>query len=82
MEQVRLYLTRHGETLENRRHVLQGQLPGTLSDTGLRQASTLSPAAIARRCPPRPGLAHAFIAARTAVCTAAGFSPPVAALSR
>lgn len=42
MEQVRLYLTRHGETLENRRHVLQGQLPGTLSDTGLRQSEELA----------------------------------------
>ena len=42
MEQVRLYLSRHGETLENQRHVLQGQLPGTLSERGLEQARGLA----------------------------------------
>ena len=42
MERIDLLLTRHGETLENRRHVLQGQLPGTLSPLGLSQAERLA----------------------------------------
>ncbi len=42
MKKVVLLLTRHGETLENRRHVLQGQLPGTLSPLGCRQAEELA----------------------------------------
>lgn len=42
MEKIRLLLTRHGETLENQRHILQGQLPGTLSSLGLQQAEELA----------------------------------------
>lgn len=34
-----LYIVRHGETEENHRHVLQGQLPGTLTDEGRRQVA-------------------------------------------
>lgn len=37
-----LILTRHGETLENQQHILQGQLPGTLSPLGLQQAAALA----------------------------------------
>lgn len=44
MERIDLLLTRHGETLENRRHVLQGQLPGTLSPLGWKQAEALAEA--------------------------------------
>lgn len=36
-----LYLVRHGETLENSRHILQGTMPGHLSDAGRRQAAAL-----------------------------------------
>lgn len=42
MENITLLLTRHGETLENRQHVLQGQLPGTLSPLGKQQALQLA----------------------------------------
>lgn len=42
MEKTVLLLTRHGETLENQRHVLQGQLPGTLSPLGISQAERLA----------------------------------------
>lgn len=42
MENIHLLLTRHGETLENQRHILQGQLPGTLSPLGCRQAEELA----------------------------------------
>lgn len=42
MEEISLLLTRHGETLENQRHILQGQLPGTLSALGLQQAEILA----------------------------------------
>lgn len=42
MKSTQLLLTRHGETEENRRHVLQGQLPGTLSDLGWQQAELLA----------------------------------------
>ena len=33
---MELILSRHGETLENQQHILQGQLPGTLSPLGIR----------------------------------------------
>ncbi|MBO1362910.1 histidine phosphatase family protein [Prevotella sp. A2931] len=33
-----LYLVRHGETVDNARHILQGQEPGRLNETGVRQA--------------------------------------------
>ena len=33
-----LYLVRHGETVDNARQVMQGQLPGELNETGILQA--------------------------------------------
>lgn len=39
---IELILSRHGETLENQQHILQGQLPGTLSPLGLAQAERLA----------------------------------------
>ncbi len=39
---IELILTRHGETLENQQHILQGQLPGTLSPLGIKQAEELA----------------------------------------
>lgn len=33
-----LYLVRHGETEENKQHILQGHQPGTLSQLGIEQA--------------------------------------------
>ena len=36
-----LYLLRHGETLDNARQILQGQMPGTLNVTGIRQAESV-----------------------------------------
>lgn len=38
---MRLCLVRHGETEENLARLLQGHLPGTLSDNGKRQAMNL-----------------------------------------
>lgn len=38
---MRLCLVRHGETEENLARILQGHLPGTLSDNGKRQAVEL-----------------------------------------
>ena len=38
---VKIYLTRHGETLENSRGVFQGHAPGHLSDKGKEQAAML-----------------------------------------
>lgn len=38
---VTLYLVRHGETEENRAHILQGLMPGTLTATGKAQAAAL-----------------------------------------
>ena len=35
---IRLYLVRHGETIENASHILQGQSEGHLSDVGISQA--------------------------------------------
>ncbi len=35
---TRLYLFRHGQTEENIRHILQGHMPGTLSEEGKRQS--------------------------------------------
>lgn len=35
---VTLYLVRHGETEENKQHILQGHQPGTLSALGIQQA--------------------------------------------
>lgn len=39
---MRLYITRHGETLENKAGILQGHSEGTLSETGIVQAEKLS----------------------------------------
>ena len=39
---IKLTLTRHGETVENQQHVLQGHLPGTLSSLGWEQAKQLA----------------------------------------
>lgn len=39
---IELILSRHGETLENQQHILQGQLPGTLSSLGIAQARQLA----------------------------------------
>ncbi len=33
-----LYLVRHGETVDNKAQIMQGQTPGQLNDTGRRQA--------------------------------------------
>lgn len=41
---IELILSRHGETLENQQHILQGQLPGTLSPLGIAQAKKLAEA--------------------------------------
>lgn len=35
---TRLYLVRHGETFDNAAKILQGQVPGELNQTGIRQA--------------------------------------------
>lgn len=42
MKNIHLILTRHGETLENRRHLMQGHIPGTLSPLGIQQAEQLA----------------------------------------
>jgi len=36
-----LLLTRHGETVDNQQRIMQGQTPGRLNDTGIRQAEHL-----------------------------------------
>lgn len=36
-----LYLVRHGETVDNRAQIMQGQTPGRLNDTGRAQAREL-----------------------------------------
>ena len=38
---TRLILVRHGETIENEQHIMQGQTQGTLNATGQRQAREL-----------------------------------------
>lgn len=42
MEPIYVILARHGETLENRQHLMQGHIPGTLSPLGMRQAEELA----------------------------------------
>lgn len=42
MKDIHLILTRHGETLENRQHLMQGHIPGTLSPLGWQQAEQLA----------------------------------------
>lgn len=39
---MKLILTRHGETEENKLGILQGQLPGMLSEKGIKQAKSLA----------------------------------------
>ncbi|MBT3397663.1 histidine phosphatase family protein [archaeon] len=39
---MKLIITRHGETEENRRGIIQGHLPGTLSELGRGQAEKLA----------------------------------------
>lgn len=41
MRQTILLLSRHGETLENQKNIMQGHTPGTLSPLGLEQARLL-----------------------------------------
>ena len=38
---TKLYLVRHGETVDNVRQILQGQMQGQLNETGIRQAKQL-----------------------------------------
>ena len=38
---TQLYLVRHGETVDNVRQILQGQMQGQLNDNGIHQAETL-----------------------------------------
>ncbi|MFC2664574.1 MAG: histidine phosphatase family protein, partial [Prevotella histicola] len=37
-----LYLVRHGETVDNARHIMQGQTQGQLNDNGIRQAEEVA----------------------------------------
>lgn len=37
-----LYLVRHGETVDNANHIMQGQTQGELNEEGLRQASAVA----------------------------------------
>ncbi len=39
---TKLFLVRHGETVANAAQILQGQLPGKLNDTGIKQAKDLA----------------------------------------
>lgn len=39
---MRLIITRHGETEENKKGIIQGHLPGKLTDLGIEQAKKLS----------------------------------------
>lgn len=38
---IHLYITRHGQTEENVQRILQGQMPGHLTQTGIQQAEDL-----------------------------------------
>ena len=37
-----LYLVRHGETVDNANHIMQGQTPGELNENGIKQAEELA----------------------------------------
>ncbi len=37
-----LYLVRHGETVDNAHRIMQGQTPGQLNETGIRQAEEVA----------------------------------------
>ena len=39
---MKLILTRHGETVDNIKGILQGQNPGKLSENGIQQAKQLA----------------------------------------
>lgn len=39
---MKITVVRHGETIENQNHIVQGQTPGTLSDKGIAQAKELA----------------------------------------
>lgn len=39
---MKLILTRHGETIENKKNIMQGHLPGRLSKQGISQAKKLA----------------------------------------
>lgn len=39
---TKLYLVRHGETVANKAHILQGQIQGELNDEGIAQAQHLA----------------------------------------
>ena len=39
---MKLIIVRHGETIENQAKILQGHLPGTLSNKGIEQAKTIA----------------------------------------
>ena len=39
---ILLYLVRHGETVDNAHHIMQGQTPGQLNETGIRQAEEVA----------------------------------------
>ena len=49
-DSVRITLVRHGETFQNRNHIVQGQHPnyGRLTPEGMRQAELLGQALIKR----------------------------------
>jgi len=38
---MKLYLVRHGETIENSKGIIQGHLPGKLSEKGIKQAQRI-----------------------------------------
>ena len=42
MDMTILYLVRHGETVDNARHIMQGQTQGQLNDNGIRQAEEVA----------------------------------------
>ena len=37
-----LYLVRHGETVDNANHIMQGQTQGELNEHGIKQAEELA----------------------------------------
>lgn len=37
-----LYLVRHGETVDNAHHIMQGQTPGQLNENGIKQAEEVA----------------------------------------
>lgn len=39
---TKLYLVRHGETIDNAAHIMQGQTPGKLNEKGVKQAEEVA----------------------------------------